>query len=185
MNVGDYRRFYNFGKVVGRVFLPLRSSGAQNQKLVSLRPRILRQHRSRHLWDSQAWENSSSHLPNHLPCLLPLQIFPQSGVRSLQSPHLRRPASPPCPTSPLPTVSTMSRSLSQKRSRPTMHSTSRTGTLKWYAGRPSFASTAARCHFTLKCSVKCFHLRILLLSSLPTGAHVLCPPIHQPISRLS
>ena len=182
MNVRDYRRFYDFGKAVGKDFPPLRSSAARNPKPLFPSPRTLRQVRLRHLWDSHVWKSSLS----HLPCLRPPQTLPQAEARvqSLQPPHLRRPASPPCPTSPSLIVSTMSRSLNQKLSRLTIRSTSRTGTSKWCAARPSSASTVARCHSTLPYSVRCFHRQTSPLSSLPTGARALCPPIHQPISRL-
>jgi len=74
----DYRRFYNFGKAVGKVFLLLlRSSTAQNH-LLSPCTRIPRQLPSQHRWGSQARGNSLSHLlyPRRL-----LQRVPQARVQ--------------------------------------------------------------------------------------------------------
>ena len=191
--------------MVGKAFPLLRSSAAHNLKSLFPSPRILPQLRLRHLWDLQAQGNSLS----HLLCLRPPQIFLRGGVQGLRPPHLRRPASPPCPTSRSLIVSTMSRSLSPKQprsmsrpsdpkqprsmgrpsnptqSRPMIRSTSTTGAWKYCAARPSFASTPARCHSTLPCSARRFHWGISPLLSLPMGARALYPPTQQPISRLS
>ena len=191
MDIMDYRRFYDFGKAVGKVSLPLLFFSAQNPKSLFPSLRILRQLRLRHLWGSRAWWNSLERPHRRHPP----RIIPHAKVQSLPFPHLRRPASPPCPTSRSLIVSTMSRppnpkqscpmrqSLNPKQSRPTMRSILTTGASKWCAARLSFASTPARCHSTLPYSVECFHRRISPLSSLQTGAHALYSPIHQPISR--
>ena len=198
-NSADYRRFYDFGKAVGKDSLPLRSFAAPSPQLLSPSPRILRQLPSRHLWGSQARGNSHTHLPP--PC--PPQRSPQTGVRRLRLPHLHRRASPACPTSLPPIVSTTSQRLNPKPShtirptsvmsrfssltpsRLTIPSTSTMGALKFYAARPSFASTPAHCRSTRPYSVKCFRQRISPPPSLPTGAHASYPPTHQQISRLS
>ena len=180
MNAGGCRRFCGSGKVVGRVFLLLRSSTAQNQLLFQS-PRIRRQLQSRHLWGSRAWGNSLS----YLLCPHPIQRYPRARARSLQLPHLRRPASPPYLTSPYRITSTMSRPSNPKLSHITTRSTSMTAMLKFYAARPSFASMPAHCHSTLLYSVKCFRQRTSPPLSLPTSAHASCPPIHRLISRLS
>ena len=66
-NSAEYRRFYNFGKAVGKDSLPLQFFAAPNLQLLSPSPRILRQLPSRHLWGSQARGNSHTHPPSPCP----------------------------------------------------------------------------------------------------------------------
>ena len=108
--VVDYRRFYSSGKAVGKAFLLLRSSAAYNPKSLPPSLRILPQLRLRRLWGSRAWWNSLQHRPRrHLP-----RIIPHVRVQDLPLPHLRRQASPPCPTSRSLIVLMMSRSSNLK-----------------------------------------------------------------------